>query len=261
MSEVERIENECDGSILLLVPGGEFLAGGPRDNEGGGDPFEVELPAYYLGVHPVTNAQYLRFVKATGHRPPDEGFAAPVWSGHSPPDEGDTAPVWSGKSFPSEKADHPVVHVSWTDSQAYCDWAGVRLPTELEWEKASRGLDGREYPWGAVWDERKCRNNKNCDNDWTCGVWSYPEGCSSWGHYQMSGNIWEWCADWYGYASYGRYKAGDLTPPSDGRERVLRGGSWDLDHTEFFRCACRGDVVPDVRLNSLGFRVALDPAE
>jgi len=237
------VENEKDGSLLLLVPGGTFLAGVEK--------FEVELAPFYLAMHPVTNAQYARFLSAV--KPTESDLEKWILL------DSDCFLRYSGGAYEAYggKEGHPVVQVSWYGAEAYCDWAGLRLPSELEWEKGARGTDGREYPWGNDSEEgRRCRNNKNRGNDSTCGVWGYPEGCSPWGHYQMSGNVWEWCADCYESGAYGRYKRGNLTPPSGSGSayRVVRGGSWRHDHTGYFRCGYRNYYDPSRRCDFRGFR-------
>ena len=226
------IENSKDGTLLVLIPEGEFVAGGSGSDEGGSS-FKLKLPAYYLALHPVTNAQYARFL--ADRRPAASDLEKWILL------DRDCFVRASGNGYEAygDKEDHPVVQVSWFGAEAYGEWAGLRLPSELEWEKGARGVDGRKYPWGNDWDAGKCRNNTNKGNETTCGVWSYPEGCSPHGMYQMSGNVWEWCEDWHESGAYNRYKSGDLTAPKSAGSRGLRGGSWRLGATGFFRCANR----------------------
>jgi formylglycine-generating enzyme required for sulfatase activity len=233
--------NDKDGSVLVLVPEGEFWAG---ENP----PFKVRLPAYYIGLTTVTKAQYARFLKESGYAEPAPGTL-----------------YWRSRDFRHDLAEHPVVSVSWDDAKAYCDWAGLRLPSELEWEKASRGTDGRQFPWGNVWDESRCRNAKNRGNEETAPVLGYVDGASPRGCLQMSGNVREWCEDVLDGDHYQRLRkaGGDLSQvvaaSSPHGERVFRGGSWrDVDPANC-RCASRGISYHNDILDSCGFRPARTP--
>lgn len=240
------IENEKDGTLLVLIPGGTFLAGGEDseddDNDnyyfgcdylGGVNPFPVNLPDYYMALHPITNRQYKKFLDETGHRPPDTNI------GQTP----------RRSIYPKENAEHPVVFVNWHDAQAYCKWAGLRLPTELEWEKAARGIDGRVYPWGNERTETLCNSGYM-----TAEIWKNEKGTSPYGLYQMAGNVYEWCEDWYDKEAYNRYKQGNLSLPQSGESRVKRGSSWDCKYLGSFHCTARSITGPNYQSDQYGFR-------
>ncbi len=227
----QEYTNPKDGSIFVLVPEGEFEMGDGKDSDC--PKHRVFLDAYRIGKYCVTNAQYAKFVKETGHRPPDNDF-------------------WNRP----EKANHPVTHVSWDDAMAYAKWAGCDLPTEAQWEKAARGPQGYAYPWGNEWDQSKCRNGKNIGSETTAPVDAYPEGASGYGTHQQSGNVWEWCYDWCDekyYKSSGA--ARNPKGPASGSHRVFRGGSWGNVNGSIFRGARRGWFDPSIRCDDLGFRL------
>jgi sulfatase modifying factor 1 len=222
--------NAKDGAIMVYVPEGEFEMG---DGKGSDCPkHRVFLSAYWIGVYAVTNGQYLKFMKERGHRAPNN-------SAHREPG----------------KAAHPVTDVAWDDAVAYARWAGCQLPTEAQWEKAARGPRGLIYPWGDAWDASRCRHDKNRGNETTCAVQGYPKGVSGYGTYQQSGNVWEWCADWYDDGYYGKSPERDPRGPEGGSYRVHRGGSWGYGAPDIFRGALRNWFGPGYRSDNLGFRL------
>jgi len=258
------ILNAKDASMRLMGVAAGAAVFGADDGDGTEQPqFTATLPAYYIGETEVTNAQYARFLSDAK---PSSGTLATWIELRS--DEwmeiqrsGDTYTPLAGRE------DHPVVFVSWHGAKAYCDWAGLRLPTELEWEKGARGTDGREYPWGGSgylngWDPTKCRNQSNQASyppAGTCEAFDYAAGISPMGLYNTSGDVWEWCADWFDASVYAQYATGNLTPPSTGTGRVLRGGGWDQATTSAFRCATRGFIAPEDTHSYVGFRCAASP--
>ncbi|NLF95063.1 MAG: formylglycine-generating enzyme family protein [Oligosphaeraceae bacterium] len=238
--ESPLLYHSVDGSVLVYVPGGEFEMG---DGEGSDCPRHVvSVSSFYIGMYCVTNRQYSEFVRATGHRAPDQAD----WDN----------PVWVNGVCPASKLSHPVVCVSWDDALSYVKWAGLRLPTEAEWEHAARGPANVLYPWGNEWEDSRCRHSGNRGSEDTCPVWGYASGVSGYGTCQQSGNVLEWCSDWYGENYYGNSARRDPQGPESGTYRVLRGGGWSLD-ANFCRSASRYGGTPGYRSTSFGFRVCL----
>lgn len=153
--------------------------------------------------------------------------------------------------------DHPVVCVNWDDVLAYCKWAGLSLPTEAQWEKAARGPQEYKYPWGNDWDATKSLNYMNKGAEETCPVYAYPEGISGYGVYNASGNILEWCFDFYNESYYQPSLCKNPTDTHESPYRVVRGGSWGHGMSDC-RCASRVNFnLPSERANYRGFRVVL----
>ena len=227
---------EADGSELVLIPGGGFLMGPSRR--------EVSLDPFYLARHPVTNRQFGDFLRVTGYRA--EGPDAQRFLAH-----------WREGRCPRRLLDHPVTYVCWHDAQAYCTWAGRRLPTEAEWEKAARGEDGRKYPWGRQ-DPDPERANYGRLQGGTSAVHERPLGASPWGLLELAGNVWEWCEDVDDVRFYldGPGRNPRLTVQPGSAPCVVRGGSWLYD-ARSLRTYARSSFDPRFRLDGVGFRCAL----
>ena len=209
---------------MVRIPKGEFLYGDKKEKKNIDHDYEI-------GAYPVTNGEYKKFI---GENP---NYEIPEhW-------------IKEQRTFPEKKENHPVVSVSFEDALKYCEWRTkkeglqgppYRLPTEVEWEKAARGTDGRVYPWGDEFDKEKCNSSESGIND-TTPVNKYPDGVSQYGCYDMAGNVWEWVDSWY----------------ETEKVRVLRSGSWVDGDQERVRASNRDRLLPAGRVSNIGFRVAL----
>jgi len=182
---------------MVLIPAGTFLMGSsPKDGQVGFTvgvdelpQHSVDLKSYYIDRHEVTAKQYRKFIDSTGRKPPGDPRFPEIYP-------------WAREGgVPIEFESHPVIYVSWDDADAYCKWAGKRLPIEAEWEKAARGADGRIWPWGNIFDPRKA-NVQEHQSGGTLPVGSFPKGASPYGVYDMAGNVKEWCANSDGEKRY-----------------------------------------------------------
>ena len=288
------------GSVadMVKLDGGAFLMGTEDDEgfpqDGEGPIRQVTLDPFYMDVCPVTNAQFLEFTSATGYRTDAEKFGwSFVFQGHIPParhtelirQRAAGVPWWcqvmsadfrhpeGPDSTTDSRADYPVVHVSWNDAAAYCQWAGKRLPTEAEWEYASRGgLEQKTYPWG---------NDLTPDGRHLCNIWqgtfpthdagedgftavapaqAYPP--NGYGLYAITGNAWEWCADWFDPGYHVTATRSNPIGPPRGSTKVMKGGSY-LCHRSYcnrYRVAARTSNTTDSTTTNISFRCVRDAA-
>ncbi len=214
------------------------------------------VPAFYIGVYAVTNQQFARFLDLRRPSPAQLSRWMPTAEHILPP----ASPRGRYLVDPGYER-HPAIHLSWDGASSYCAWAGLRLPSEIEWEKAARGTDGRIFPWGNEWDEGRLRwhGGDRPEGETTAPVEAYPGGRSPYGLFQMAGNIEEWCSDRYRPDAYRQYAGGDLTAPPTGYGRVVRGGNCLRRNRLGFRCAMRRGNDPEVvNILYIGLRCACD---
>jgi formylglycine-generating enzyme required for sulfatase activity len=216
---------------MVFVPHGEFIMGNNT----------VDLDAFWIDKTEVTNLLYAHCVEA--------GQCSAPRSSRS-----NTRALYFGNP---EFDDYPVIYVSWEDANQYCAWAGGRLPTEAEWEKAARGTDARPYPWGD--DEPSgIFGLLNYQTQDTTAVGTYPDGASPYGALDTAGNVSEWVGDWFSQDDYNNPLAANPTGPDSGEYRVWRGGSWANTSADRVRTYSRTGNLPTDASSGIGFRCARD---
>lgn len=230
---------------MRLIQSGEFLMGSNSGSAAEEPIHSVYLDSYYIDITPVTNTQFSEFVTETGYITIAEKQLSRSWK--------DCATA--------ERENHPVVYISWWDALAYAKWANKRLPTEAEWEKAAHGgIDGSIYPWGNVSANETHANwnrlhvNPEDLPPTTC-VKQFPP--NNYGLYDMSGNVWEWCSDWYEENYYSLTPKSNPYGPLEGTYRVRRGASWNIREAFRMRCTNRGAMLAEQYWPNLGFRCAV----
>jgi sulfatase modifying factor 1 len=230
-------DSVTDEVELVGVPAGEFTMG----HNSSYDTLPVRkitLPAFSIDKYEVTNKRYKRFIDATGYKVPwsqEAAVATYIWD-------------WQKRMYPEGKGDDPVVLVSWEDARAFCSWAGKRLPTEAEWEKAARGAKGKPYPWGNDWANGKA-NTQESGLKQTAPAGSFKEDVSEYGVNDLAGNVSEWVEEWFA-----PYPGNPMTSYEErNKYRVLRGGSWDYAHS-IASGYNRQYATPQSQMTAIGFR-------
>ncbi len=291
-----RGTSEGSTAGMVLLEGGEFAMGTDHPigypGDGEGPVRQITLAPFWIDERAVTNEDFAAFVDESGYVTEAESFDwSFVFAGLLPDEFPDTravahAPWWrqvhsadwqrpeGPQSSNNDRSDHPVLHVSWNDAQAYCVWAGKRLPTEAEWEYAARGgLEQKIFPWGDelepggehlmnVWQGAFPSDNAVADGHYgTAPVDEYP--ANGYGLSNMTGNVWEWCADWFHPDFHSRGKRSNPTGPTRGQNKVTRGGSY-LCHESYcrrYRVSARNSLTPDSSTGNTGFRCVRDTTE